>query len=325
MAPETSSVGGSLAWATGEVRAHGQSRRRQRGSSRLKIRRVVGRLATTRTSPPRSRILRAALSTAAYPFASMNSTPSRSTRRDPSAFAAAALRASAKRPAVRASISPRAATTIDLADPLRRLTSATGSQGVMSRPRTASLDQSPLQTRARLERGRDRRMVRKAFLIDRLKGVDEVLGALARLSFGDQVLLAHGIVQPLELRQDFEVIHHHSRSPCLVWSSASDVVPKTSPRQAPGHDDGGRRGPRRVRSLPMSAEAREGWVPLQPGTGSFAPGPVPWPGARHFAPPSFVPLLLLPGPKSGSPNAGAAEVSPRAQMAAAFFFMSLLP
>src|SRR5215211_2380344 len=224
MAPETSSVGGSLAWATGEVRAHGQSRRRQRGSSRLKIRRVVGRLATTRTSPPRSRILRAALSTAAYPFASMNSTPSRSTRRDPSAFAAAALRASAKRPAVRASISPRAATTIDLADPLRRLTSATGSQGVMSRPRTASLDQSPLQTRARLERGRDRRMVRKAFLIDRLKGVDEVLGALARLSFGDQVLLAHGIVQPLELRQDFEVIHHHSRSPCLVWSSASDVV-----------------------------------------------------------------------------------------------------
>jgi hypothetical protein len=41
---------------------------------------------------------------------------------------------------------------------------------------------------------------------------------------------------------------------------------------------------------------------LQPGSKTV------WPGGWHFAPPSFGPLLLLPGPKSGSAKAGAAVI-----------------
>src|SRR5215208_2310558 len=41
---------------------------------------------------------------------------------------------------------------------------------------------------------------------------------------------------------------------------------------------------------------------LQPGSLTV------WPGGWHFAPPSLGPLLLFPGPKSGSANAGAAEI-----------------
>ena len=44
---------------------------------------------------------------------------------------------------------------------------------------------------------------------------------------------------------------------------------------------------------------------LQPGVFTV------WPGGWHFAPPSFGPLLLLPGPKSGSATAGATGM-PRA-------------
>ena len=55
---------------------------------------------------------------------------------------------------------------------------------------------------------------------------------------------------------------------------------------------------------PAPSPARQPpYLPLQPGTGSFAPGPVPCPGSWHFAPPSCGPLLLLPGPKSGSAKA----------------------
>jgi hypothetical protein len=42
---------------------------------------------------------------------------------------------------------------------------------------------------------------------------------------------------------------------------------------------------------------------LQPGSKTV------WPGGWHLAPPSFGPLLLLPGPKSGSATAGAAGMA----------------
>src|SRR5215218_8762816 len=44
------------------------------------------------------------------------------------------------------------------------------------------------------------------------------------------------------------------------------------------------------------------WDYLQPGSSTV------WPGGWHLAPPSFGPLLLLPGPKSGSAKAGAADM-----------------
>jgi hypothetical protein len=73
-------------------------------------------------------------------------------------------------------------------------------------------------------------------------------------------------------------------------------------------------GPGTPESLPVRQEGRAHhrrarpipyYLPLQPGTASCGPGPVPWLGSWHFAPPSCGPLLLLPGPKSGSATADA--------------------
>src|SRR5215211_8606941 len=60
-------------------------------------------------------------------------------------------------------------------------------------------------------------------------------------------------------------------------------------------------------------EARERASSLPIGrrlTGYLQPGSFTvWPGGWHLAPPSFGPLLLLPGPKSGSAKADAGIAS----------------
>lgn len=60
---------------------------------------------------------------------------------------------------------------------------------------------------------------------------------------------------------------------------------------------------------------------LQPGSSTVCPG------GWHFAPPSFGPLLLLPGPKSGFPKAAAGTESakaPASSTAAIFLRIVLL-
>src|SRR5918995_1011011 len=72
------------------------------------------------------------------------------------------------------------------------------------------------------------------------------------------------------------------------------------------------RSPWRRRLLPISGPPPTRFASyLQPGV------VVVCPGGWHFAPPSFGPLLLLPGPKSGSANATPPNDIDSANMSAA--------
>jgi hypothetical protein len=57
---------------------------------------------------------------------------------------------------------------------------------------------------------------------------------------------------------------------------------------------------RRADALKVSVSTTASFAYLQPGSSTVCPG------GWHLAPPSCGPLLLLPGPKSGSAKAGAA-------------------
>jgi integrase-like protein len=105
--------------------------------------------------------------------------------------------------------------------------------------------------------------------------------------------------------------HPQTRSPLRIATAPNSAA--LSPRL------GGRhplviRTPEQAVGLPIEAAQPGLAIANSAGASSgsayyLQPGSVTvWPGGWHFAPGSFGPLLLLPGPKSGSAKAGAAEI-----------------